>query len=1382
MDPLSDHPTEAHEAAGNAIERPDDPTPPAAPGSDRILHQPAGIRPPLSYSQQRLWFMDQLEPGSIDYNRTFALRLSGPLDLDSLRHSLNEIVRRHEVLRTSFPAIEGRPFQQVNPPHPLDIPLLDLSGLPGPDRRSEAARLARQVASRPFDLIHDLLIRPGLIRLDQEQHVLHLTTHHIAFDGFSESIFLRELAALYTAARAGADPQLAEPVIQYGDYAAWERQRAQGGALNEDLAYWRKALSDLSPRPGLPTLEGESPAVDGAVGQERLELPGPLSEAVRGVCRREGVTPFMMFASVFVLLLHRLSDSDDMVIGFPVAGRTRLEVENLIGMFINTLPLRADLAGYPTFEELLRQVRRVIVEALGHQGVPFERLVEEIQPERSLAHPPIFDFMINSHVFHQAELNFGDLDVEEFPLPELSTAYPLTFYIYAEDNRYRLKISYQTGKFSAERIRSLLGQMGFLLEQVVGDPHRPVGEYSLVDPSSRSLIPDPAAKIQETEYPNVMSMVAEWVERDPSAVAVTERGRSNSYAELWGASAGAAEALTEGGLQQGQVVAIVGRRSFELVAGILGVLMAGGVTLLIDPDWSRTQIEVMLDRGQAKHLLRLDGLTSESSWIEAVPGLVLHDLGAGLSGGDRPGRSPAPERPLMAPSDPAYVFFTSGTTGEPEPVLGCHKGLSHFLKWQRETFGVGPGDRCSLLTGLSFDPILRDVFLPLTSGGVVCIPDPGLSPASERILSWIDRERITILHGVPSLVRSWIPRRPTRASLRSLRWIFLAGEPLGDDLVRSFRQAFPSAGRIVNLYGPTETTFVKCFYIVPANPSPGIQPLGFSLPQTQVLILNSNEALGGIGEPGEIVIRTPYRTLGYLLPDSPRTSSFIPNPYADDPADVLYRTGDRGYYRSDGTVGFLGRIDRQVKILGTRIEPDGVAAVLSRQPGVLACEVIAVKDERGFVRLTAYVEAKDSTVTAQELRDGVGRELPSAMVPTGFAFLEKLPLTSNGKVDRDALRALAVTGVTAPTGIVPPRNQLERRLVRIWEDVLDARPIGVLDDFFDKGGHSLLAVRMFVEVERATKKRLPVRAIFEAPTIERLAALIQSDRWTAPESQLVPIQPKGTKLPIFWVHAAGGHVLSYRRLARYLGPEQPVYALQGLNLEEHRLTEVSVEGMAARYVVDLQKVQPAGPYFVGGLSFGGLVAWEMAQRLRAQGHDVGLLILLDTRGPGFPRPSLFHRLALELRQRIEFHTGNLSVLDSDEKLSYILERAQMLVSRVAQGAYAAGEAIWNTVSNPMPLAVRRAYRHDIKARARYTPKPYAGPIAFFRAQAQPGGRAYPLMGWEGIAQGRMDIYEVPGAHVSIMAEPHLSVLAAKLNECLEIAQRSAADAHSEEPV
>ncbi|HLC01763.1 MAG TPA: condensation domain-containing protein, partial [Anaerolineales bacterium] len=306
MDPLSDHPTEAHEAAGNAIERPDDPTPPAAPGSDRILHQPAGIRPPLSYSQQRLWFMDQLEPGSIDYNRTFALRLSGPLDLDSLRHSLNEIVRRHEVLRTSFPAIEGRPFQQVNPPHPLDIPLLDLSGLPGPDRRSEAARLARQVASRPFDLIHDLLIRPGLIRLDQEQHVLHLTTHHIAFDGFSESIFLRELAALYTAARAGADPQLAEPVIQYGDYAAWERQRAQGGALNEDLAYWRKALSDLSPRPGLPTLEGESPAVDGAVGQERLELPGPLSEAVRGVCRREGVTPFMMFASVFVLLLHRL--------------------------------------------------------------------------------------------------------------------------------------------------------------------------------------------------------------------------------------------------------------------------------------------------------------------------------------------------------------------------------------------------------------------------------------------------------------------------------------------------------------------------------------------------------------------------------------------------------------------------------------------------------------------------------------------------------------------------------------------------------------------------------------------------------------------------------------------------------------------------------------------------------------------------------------------------------------------------------------------------------------------------------------------------------------------------------------------------------------------
>jgi thioesterase domain-containing protein/acyl carrier protein len=343
-------------------------------------------------------------------------------------------------------------------------------------------------------------------------------------------------------------------------------------------------------------------------------------------------------------------------------------------------------------------------------------------------------------------------------------------------------------------------------------------------------------------------------------------------------------------------------------------------------------------------------------------------------------------------------------------------------------------------------------------------------------------------------------------------------------------------------------------------------------------------------------------------------------------------------------------------------------------------------------------------------------------------------------------------------------------LVRIWKDVLATSPIGIRDDFFAMGGHSLMAVRMFVEVEKATKCRLPVRAIFEAPTIERLADLIRHQGWEPPEGQLVSIQPEGTRPPIFWVHAAGGHVLSYRRLAHYLGSEQPMYALQGVNLEGERLTEASVEDMAVRYIADLQKVQPTGPYYVGGLSFGGLVAWEIAQRLRSQGHAVPLLILLDTHGPGYVNPPLPRRLTLELRQRMEFHGGNLSVLGPGEKIAYVLERTRMLIERIAHTGRIGLATVRSSLGSPALRTVRRAYQSDIKARARYSPKPYPGPIAFFRAQAQPGGRAYPLMGWEGLAAGGMDIYEVPGAHVSIMAEPHLRVLAAKLNECLEIAR------------
>lgn len=1346
----------------------------ASAAMERIPHRLDEGDPPVSYSQQRLWFMDQLDPGGIDFNRPFAYQFDGILDVESLRSSVNEIVRRHSILRTTYPAVGGRPVQRIADPRPVRIPLIDLSGLPESERRPEAIRRASQWARRPFHLGRDLPLRPQILRLDQDRHVIVVVTHHIAFDGFSESIFMNELAGLYTARREGLEARLPEPPIQYADYAVWERQRVRGGSLDEHLAYWRAALGDLSPRPGLPALEEEPALAELAAGRETLRLGGPLSETMRAICREEGVTPFMLFFSVFAMLLHRLSGSEDIAVGMPVAGRSRLELENLIGTFVNTLPLRVDLSGSPTFRGLLRRARKAIVEALEHQEVPFERLVEEVQPERSLERPPIFDYLINSHMFHQTRIAFGDLEVGEFRLPEISTAYPLTFYIFSDAGGYRLEMSYRATSFSAGQIQRLLAQVSLLLEQATQDPNRAIGEYSLVDENARVLLPDPASAIAEVDHPAVPGLVSEWVARDPAAPAVVAPTRTYSYEDLWQRSTQLAVELVDTGLQPGQVVAVIGQRSFEMVAGMLGVLIAGGVMLLVDPDWPKGQIETMLTRSRVRIGLAFQGRSGAPPWMKEIAGLKLIPVMPDTEAWVRSGRRSLEGWPVPGASDPAYVFFTSGTTGDPEPVLGCHKGLSHFLAWERQALGIGPGDRCAMLTGLSFDPILRDVFLPLTSGGSVCIPAPELSPATERIAEWIAEQRITILHGVPSLARTWLSRRRTRKVATDLKWILLAGEPLGEDLVRRLRLGFAPEATIVNLYGPTETTLVKCFYIIPDHPSPGIQPLGSPLPQTQVLVLNADDKLCGIGEPGEIVIRTPYRTLGYLLPDSPRRASFIVNPFSPDPGDLLYRTGDRGYYRSDGQLGYLGRLDHQVKIHGTRVEPDGVAAVLAKQPGVLGSAVLASNDELGTSRLTAYVVLEDRAITAEELRDRLAQHLPAAMVPTGFVFLDELPLTPNGKMDRQALEAMAVTSVRSRTEYVPPRDRIEGRLVRIWEDVLETRPIGVRDDFFERGGHSLLAVRMFVEVERATKKRLPVRSIFEAPTVERLAALIRSDRWTPPETQLVPIQPDGSRPPVFWVHAAGGHVLAYRRLAHYLGPEQPVYALQGVNLEEDRLGDANVEDMATRYIADLQKAQPAGPYFIGGLSFGGVVAWEIAQRLRAQGQTVGLLILLDTRGPLHARPPFLRRLALELRQRIEFHGGNLSVLAPRQKLAYLIARGRATLPRLARRGWTAVETMWYLAIHPAPRAVKRAYRGDIRARSRYKPKSYSGRIAFFRSQSQPDAGEYPQMGWEGLVEGRMDIYEVPGAHVSIMAEPHLQVLAAKLNECLALAQTAAA--------
>jgi amino acid adenylation domain-containing protein len=1046
---------------------------------------------PASFAQQRLWFMDQLEPDLSAYVIPARYHLHGPLDVRALERSLNEALRRHEALRTSFSAMDGEPVQVIAPTLTLNLPIVDLRRLPENQREAEARRLASEERLKPFDLSQGPLLRTSLLRLDDEEHVLLLNVHHIISDGLSMGILARELSVLYEAYCSGRPSPLPDLPIQYADYAAWQREWLQGEMLEEQLAYWRKQLEGAPPLLELPT-DRPRPAVQTHQGAEQtMALPPELTQQLRALSQREGVTLFMTLLATFKILLCRLSGQDDVVVGTPVAGRNHAEIEEVIGLFVNNLVLRTDLSGNPTFLELLRRVREAALEAYDHQDLPFEKLVMELQPERDLSQTPLFQIFVNMHSVEALTLHLSGLTVEPFQRNGFMSHFDLTAYILEEGKEIRLSFVYRVDLFDQARMAEMMAQFRHLLAQVAAAPDRPIRAYSLVTPESRPLLPDPGMALPEPAQEPVLSQILSWAQRTPQQPAVSQGEQTWSYAELTQKADTLARSLWAHGLQPGQVVAVRGARTFGLIVAAMAVLQSGGVLLTVDPHLPRQRQHLMLREAGARAVLWVDDEPPSDPWwqtdlsldsltVEPATGCArLDDLEGDLKG---------ISLPTPRPDDPAYIFFTSGTTGTPKGILGRHKGLSHFVAWQREAFAIGAGDRVAQLTTLSFDVVLRDIFTPLVSGATLCLPEERDELEPRTLVEWLRGQQITIVHTVPSLAHFWLSSVPAAMPLPHMRWLFFAGEPLTDSLVGRWRTTFPGTYEIVNLYGPTETTLCKCFYVVPADPEPGVQSVGQPMPQTQALVLTEERQLCGVGEPGEIVLRTPFRTLGYINAPDEDQQRFARNPFRDLEDDLLYYSGDWGRYRPDGLLDFLGRRDDQVKIRGVRVEPGEVAATLARHPGVAACAVVPREDGGQETYLAAYVVAAEGDgATSSELRSYLGRQLPVAAVPSAFVFLERLPLLPNGKVDRRALPA-PDEPTTAPTqAFVAPRTPVEEVLISIWAEVLGIERIGVHDNFFDLGGHSLLATQVVAHMRRALRVEVPLRSVFEAPTIAELA-------------------------------------------------------------------------------------------------------------------------------------------------------------------------------------------------------------------------------------------------------------------------------------------------------
>lgn len=1060
----------------------------ASPPKDSTISKSGAISAPLSSGQLRLWFMDQLIPGTAIYNVPASISLARGVDLEALEKSLNEIVRRHEALRTVFRDHEGQPLQHVLPELHLSLPVVDLTALTVAERDAEVRRRTNDEAKTAFDLHSGPLLRATLLKLSEDNQVLLLTMHHIIADGWSWKVLFNELGSLYPAFSGGGPSPLPDLPVQYADFVAWQNDLPQEDVVETQLAYWRERLAGAPAVLNLP-VDYPRPAVQSFRGSRQIsQLPDALTARVRDFAKREKVTLFMTMLTAFKVLLHRYTGQADILVGSPIANRPRTEFEQLIGFFLNNLVLRTTLSAEMSFREALNQVSENAVVAYANQDVPFEKIVEALNPERDLSRPPIFQAFFNLLNFAErielpglTESSLSPVEVWAQP-NEPGSQFDVTLYVGEKLDSIQLVLLYNSDIFAPERVATMLDQFQHLLDQVVANPDRPIIDYSLVNAAAREVLPDPSASLAE---PRIESFTESFLARAaelPNHIALRKGQQTWSYEQLAKRAQSIAHHLIDDGIGTGEVVAIAGPQGFEFIAGMLGVCLSGGVLLTLDENLPEQRRQLMLTEAAATRLLYSG---ADAEWLTAGSGLALSRIA------DVPAHPDPTHLPELDPDDAAYLFFTSGTSGVPKGVLGRHKGLSHFLKWQREEFEVGPNDRSAQLTGLSFDVVLRDIFLPLTSGATLCLPESQIHESAEQLIDWMRTEKISILHTVPSLAQSWLNDLKRPVELPALRWVFFAGEPLTDTLMEQWRATFGRSGNLVNLYGPTETTLAKCFFVVPDEPMFGIQPVGRPLPNTQALILNGHQ-LCGIGESGEIAIRTPFRSLGYINSVAEQDARFVTNPFTNDADDLIYLTGDRGRYRPDGQLEILGRLDHQVKIRGVRIEPDEVDAVLRRHPAVGMSVVIAVKDEHGENALAAYVSHVDGQpLDIADLRAHLERHLPAAMIPTYFTSIDRFPLTPNGKVDRAALPEPDRMRRDRIESYVAPRNPTEELIAGIWSEVLGLSPIGVCDNFFDLGGHSLNVMKVMARVRTAFQIDLPLTSLFKAGSVAGLAAVVE---------------------------------------------------------------------------------------------------------------------------------------------------------------------------------------------------------------------------------------------------------------------------------------------------
>ena len=1329
--------------------------------------------PPLSFAQERLWLLVQLEPGSPAYNRPLALRLTGLLDEAALRQALQTILDRHEVLRARFKTRDGRPEQVISPRLALDLGVIELTEPTSTERESRARRLATEEALRPFDLSQDPILRATLLRLGAQEHVLLLVFHHVAFDGWSARLFVDELTHLYRALTTGTSPALAEIPIQYSDFAHWQRQRLGGELFERQLHYWTQQLSGGVPV-DLPT-DRPRPSVQAHRGGcTEIFLPEPLAASLKALSRRENATLFMVLLAAFQALLARYTGSEDIAVGSPVAGRNWVETERLIGIFINILVLRVDLSGNPTFRELLGRVRETCRGAYGHQDMPFEKLVEALRPERDLSTTPLFQVMFNLENLPEERTEIPGLRVEEFEFEVPVAAYDLTLEIINKDRQLKCSFIYNADLFDRGRMERMAGHYRTLLEAIVAEPDGRIAALPLLPPAERRQILVEWNRT-EVEYPRdatIPQLFEAQAQRRPEAVALTFAEQSLTYEELNRQANRLAHQLRGWGVGLETRVGVCVERSLEMVVGLLAILKAGGACVPLDPAYPKERLAFMLEDAGIHVLLTQERLR------HALPQRDLRVACLDKLEDSDPGSDNHNPRFGVKPDHVAYVLYTSGSTGKPKGVEVLHRGIVRLL-FGTDFARFGETEVFLQLSPVSFDASTLEIWGALLHGAR-CVLYPARVPSAADLGDVLKKHGVSTLWLTASLFNTVIDEAPS--VLAPVSRLLTGGEALSAPHVRRALDLLP-ATQLVNGYGPTETTTFACCYPIPrqVDQTATSIPIGRPIANTQVYILDPHLQPVPMGVAGELHIGGDGLARGYLNRPELTAEKFIPNPFSLEPGARLYKTGDLCRYLPDGNIEFLGRLDDQVKIRGFRIEPGEIESALAEHPAVSGAAVVVREETPGEKHLVAYIVPRRPTSPPawKALRDFLKEKLPDYMVPSDFVTLKSLPLTPNGKVDRRALPTVS-RPAQEQDRYVQPRDVLEWQLATIWEELLNVRPIGIEHDFFDLGGHSLLAVRMMDRVDNAFCQRLPLSILFQGATIKHLAECLRTESRKEVQSAIVPVQTSGSLPPFFFLHGDWNGGLYCRKLARLLGPEQPFYGVPPNGLDGKPLLP-TIEAMAEENIRHLVALQPHGPYLLGGYCNGGHVVYEMARQMEQRGLEVGLVILLDAavpryfgwlkalvRGGGWlarlgadAQIRVYRQLRnYLLRTHSAYHRGLKALLTL--YLRTARRKLLRLLGTPPEELGIAGPA-FDDPGQYLP------YQQFGLVLSNYRPKPFPGRLVLLRTKSLQEN--YPrdrTAGWGRLAP-QLEVRELPGDHVTCQTV-HIGLVAEHIGSCLRAFQ------------